>query len=181
VPLSRVACRTGRLIRCCASWTCRRHRDRRCGTPATQRVIPERPVSTGELRRRCELVRLRKDALAVARVVGDTQAERDGWSGRGRHARRSDAADLVARDDRCLEATAPPSPNRLRWLRRLHRGQTPDNASTTQPEPLVGYMKDTRNRTRDKCRSWRTEPIATRCPVRASSNSRRGALRASSK
>jgi hypothetical protein len=34
----------------------------------------------------------------------------------------------------------------------VRRRRARDNACTTQPEPLVGYTVNTRNRTRDKCR-----------------------------
>ncbi len=79
VPLSRVDRLSTGLIRCCASWTCRR-------------LTPSRAAASAKGR----------------------QTKGIGYAVRRRRAR--------------------------------------DNASTTQPEPLVGYIVDTRNRTTDKCR-----------------------------
>lgn len=46
----------------------------------------------------------------------------------------------------------------LRRLRRLRRGHTGDNASTSAPESCDGYVADTHFGTEDKCRSRGREP-----------------------
>jgi hypothetical protein len=59
----------------------------------------------------------------------------------------------------------PPAPRNLfRRLRRLHRGQTPDNASTTDHRTPVSYVVDASKPTLDNRRSGRKQRHAD--PVR---------------
>ena len=75
---------------------------------------------------------------------------------------------VVARDDRCLEAAGRGPPNRLRWLRRLHRGQTPvtrpqrssNPSSATSWTPEIG-LEICAVRRRSRLRSDRRRKCST--------------------
>ena len=149
-----------------ASWT----------SPQRSELADRRPVEWGGRWRRgadgwtCRGPRAGELRDMRARVGGDPQAERDGWSARARNTRRSGTGRRRCRSRRSMPRSRLPavSGNRPRRLHRLRRGHTPGNASTTQPEPLDGYVDDTETRLEICADPGAPGRPAPRCPKRAS-------------